>query len=152
MNSTSRPQTLDFPSRIDLWIGLALSLPVVLLLGSAVHLLGSGGEVWVPLLILIGHLGILCAFVLPCSYRVTSERLMIRAGLLKESIPLDDVQSVVPTRSILSAPALSLQRLEVRLRSGGVRIVSPRDSEGFRAAVLRMGGVVAENRSGGPTS
>lgn len=58
----------------------------------------------------------------PCAYQLTHETLAIRMRLIKKQIPYRTIRSVESTRSMESAPALSLTRLRVRHESGYVLI------------------------------
>jgi hypothetical protein len=70
-------------------------------------------------------------------YQVEAEVLEIHSGPFHWSVALSDIQSVRPSRSLLSAPApaLSLDRLELRCASGRQLLVSPRDRMGFLDAI-----------------
>lgn len=70
------------------------------------------------------------ALLLPCRYTVTEEELVIRCGVLKERISLKEIVRVFPASNPLSAPALSLRRVQIDLRKG-FRLVSPVDREKF---------------------
>ena len=56
-------------------------------------------------------------------------------GFLPSRFDVKNAVSVRPTRSILSAPAASLDRLEVKFKKGQPLVVSPRDKQGFVAAL-----------------
>ena len=61
-------------------------------------------------------------------YEITSSKLNVRAGPLRWRITLEDIDEVYPTRSPLSSPALSLDRLLIRYGNGSsVLMVSPED-------------------------
>jgi hypothetical protein len=65
-------------------------------------------------------------------YRVADTELQIRCGPLRWKLALDSVEQVAPSRSVLSGPGLSFDRLRVVYRgaSSGV-LVSPLDRDGF---------------------
>lgn len=66
------------------------------------------------------------------SYTVTDERLIIRSGPFRWRVVLDAIHSVEPSHSLLSSPAVSLDRL--RVRYGPSRrsvLISPDDTERF---------------------
>ena len=68
-------------------------------------------------------------------YRVEAEQLTIRSGPFKWTIRLDEITAVTPSRSPLSSPALSLDRLEIAYAGGKRILVSPRNHEQFIAAI-----------------
>jgi hypothetical protein len=47
------------------------------------------------------------------SYTLTSSHLLVRSGPFRWLIPLDSIQSIMPTRDPLSSPALSIDRLRI---------------------------------------
>lgn len=83
-------------------------------------------------------------------YEVGNTHLVIRSGPFRWVIPLDSIQEVAPTRSPLSAPALSLDRLLIRHPGRALGImISPEDPQGFlRELVLRSPGLAHEAGGG----
>jgi hypothetical protein len=75
--------------------------------------------------------------LLTTDYTVTDTQLLIRSAHVARAIPLAEIVSVIPTRSNRSSPALSLDRLEIRYGTDGSILVSPRDRDGFLAALDR---------------
>jgi hypothetical protein len=67
-------------------------------------------------------------------YVVTDTSLLVTCGVGKVTVPLADITSVRRTATVLSAPALSLDRLEVQ-HAGGAVVISPADRERFVAAL-----------------
>ena len=72
---------------------------------------------------------------LDTTYHITSRDLVVRSGPLRITVPLADIRQVRRTRSVLSAPALSLRRLEVGYGKGSQVVISPADEAGFLAAL-----------------
>ena len=129
------PPSLVFPSRIDAWLAAVVLLAVLSPLAVvAVQGAGSGAEqvvVWVTALLPLLAGGLL---LLPCRYTLAGDHLHIRCGLIRQRIAYRDITGIAPSRSILSAPALSLQRVKVSYRRGrgqGFQLVSPRERERF---------------------
>ena len=58
----------------------------------------------------------------------------MKNGFSTQSIPLKDITHIIPTNSMLSAPALSLDRIEIRYEGGNI-VISPKDKEGFYRAI-----------------
>jgi hypothetical protein len=118
-----------FASKVDRWVIAVLALPLG---SSAIGAATSGMPLtWlVPALMTAGMLPLL----LWTEYELTSSTLRIRCGFFRTSVPLAAIEKVQPSRSALSAPALSLDRLDVQYRGGRV-LISPRDRAGFIAAL-----------------
>jgi hypothetical protein len=64
------------------------------------------------------------------SYTLTETDLEIRCAFVRMTIPFRSITRVQPTRTLQSAPALSIDRLEIR-HDGGVAVISPKDRTGF---------------------
>ena len=122
------------PSKVDIWIAfLLVAGPLVLInLGMYLHSTGMepNGSGCLVAGITVGVVTWLLAF--PCQYTLEEERLLVQAGLLKWRIPYSDIDSAELSNSLLSGPALSRQRIEVRHAKGRI-LISPNDRESFLA-------------------
>ena len=116
---------LVFFSRIDAWLVLSVGAAVGLCFYLAWHLQRP------PALAIAGlTVAAVVALTVPCKYTLKANHLAIRCGVLHWRLPYADIAGVAPSRSILSAPALSLKRVAVSCRRT-VHLVSPRDRERF---------------------
>ena len=79
-------------------------------------------------LIVLGIVLVLSGFRV--RYWIADSVLHVRASLFRWKIPVDSIVGVKPSRSWMSAPALSLDRLEIQHKRGTV-LISPRDEEDF---------------------
>ena len=68
-------------------------------------------------------------------YEIVGTELLVRSGPLKWTIPVAEIQDITPSRNILSAPALSLDRLKIRFGKRAFILVSPEDKDGFLRAI-----------------
>lgn len=141
MSETRPPDSAAvYPSKRDLWIAALLWISVATMLFgawvvwqvpdrspyqvglTAVFLLFAGFIVW----ILHGT-----------RYELRGDRLVIRSGPFRWSRSLHAIREVRPTHNPLSSPALSLDRLAVRIRGHKLPVlVSPVRREEFLADVL----------------
>ena len=65
-------------------------------------------------------------------YRLDGDELTIRCGILfKRTLSIQSIRSIRPTRNPLSAPAASLDRLEITFNKYDTILVSPKDKEAF---------------------
>ena len=69
-------------------------------------------------------------------YWIADSILHVRASFFRWKIPVDSIVSVKPTRSWMSGPALSLDRLEI-LHKRGVVLISPRERDEFVRELAR---------------
>lgn len=68
-------------------------------------------------------------------YEVSGDTLRIVCGPFRQRIMISDITAIEPTRSMLSSPALSLDRLRIRHGKNRRVLVSPADKRGFIRAV-----------------
>jgi hypothetical protein len=64
-------------------------------------------------LLILGGVG---AIVFPVRYRITNDELVVHSGVWTIRVPLHTIERVAPSRSVLSSPALSLDRIAVQYR------------------------------------
>lgn len=68
-------------------------------------------------------------------YEIHGADLLVRSGPLKWTVPIAEIREITPSRNILSAPALSLDRLKIRFGKRAFVLVSPEDKDGFLRAI-----------------
>tara|TARA_Y100000588_G_scaffold146332_1_gene160150 strand:+ start:1112 stop:1990 length:879 start_codon:yes stop_codon:yes gene_type:complete len=125
---------LRFRLKIDGWVITATVLPVLIGLYPAGRA-ATEGHIWVPLVVFT-PVALIGWGLSSTSYTVTNYELDVRCMWLRELIPLDSIRSLRPSRSLLSALALSLDRIELVHATGRTQ-VSPRDRDGFVAILSR---------------
>jgi hypothetical protein len=116
-----------YPSRVYAWLIVVMIGAVSLVLFQAwLSFDRSSMDGLLSLGILGLMLGIGVAFGYPCEYTLEPQQLLIRSGIIRQRIPYRDITSVEPSRSLWSAPALSLRRVKVS-HGRGFCLVSPRE-------------------------
>lgn len=137
---------LVFYSKIDLWmhvvfIGTTLG---VISLPYFYYKTSKDVSLMQSLLVMIMPVLFSLATLLPCYlytyYKVDDSELFIKSGLFKWRIPLSEIEYIEPTNSLLSAPALSLDRLMVHYKGDKRVVVSPKDKAGFVTAIRQREG------------
>ena len=127
-----------FKSKIDRWLLILLIAIIVFeVIVMSIAALQAGdpraavGLVVTALLIvaLIGSL------LIGTHYTVAGNTLRVASGPFRWKVPIDQIQSVEATRSPLSSPALSLDRLRIRYGKNRRIMVSPADRRGFLKAI-----------------
>lgn len=123
-----------FYSKIDLW------LVALLLAGVSPAILPLFWNFnWVLLGIDVLVLLFLADLFRNTKYEIVGKRLVVKSGiLLRVSCDIFLLQSVSKTRTFLSAPALSLDRIKINVEGGGLLIVSPRQKQEFISALLAV--------------
>jgi membrane protein YdbS with pleckstrin-like domain len=128
--------TETYRSKVDTWLLWVLwSTPAVVLVaaGSAAW----SGALPIPVALLV----VASASLLPwwlirsTRYELSETTLRVRSGPWRWDIPITDIRAIVPTRSPLSSPALSLERLRIEYGTGRSLMISPVDPERFLRAL-----------------
>ena len=137
--------TIWFRSKVDWWLAL------VLLVAPAISLVGwftaADAERWAASTGLLVLGAIYLGLLFPMKYGLTATHLVVRHGLVRQRIELAKITSVEPTRSPLSSPALSLDRLRITSGTGFFKkvMISPAAKKEFlvelalRARLVRNG-------------
>jgi PH (Pleckstrin Homology) domain-containing protein len=116
---------MTYPSKVDGWVGAVLALvPAALLLEGIFlrsTLLGT---------IAFSALIVYALVVFPTNYTIGPDALIVRSGVIRSSIPYQDIRTIRASGSWLSASALSLDRLEIAYGNSRT-LISPRDQAGF---------------------
>lgn len=127
-----------FPSKIDLWLVVVL----VLVLSTQAYALFSVISGTAPLSAKYTMVGtttlvylLVASILLRTHYTVEGGVLTIACGPITRTIKLDEITRVTETRSVLSSPALSLDRLRIQYRKNRSIMISPADKRGFLAAI-----------------
>ncbi|MDR0534018.1 MAG: PH domain-containing protein [Verrucomicrobiales bacterium] len=116
-------------SAVDWWLALILA-------GVPAALIISGACIGDKILMLSGLLvGVVIALLaVPCHYTLTNQALIIKCGLIKQTIPLEKIHDAGKTYNPLSSPALSIKRVKVTGTNGKIlTLVSPKDRDAFIA-------------------
>ena len=137
MSKTIRPTVYD--SAVDWWIAALILLSPLTAVGIGVYLLIDGQADGAMYLFLMGAgvLVLTIALTYPCRYTILDDSLSIRCGIVFYQIPLNEIESVEPSGSWLSAPALSLQRVKVRSKNRTI-LISPEPREEFIEDLRRV--------------
>ena len=119
-----------YRSKIDCW--LAVLIPALTIL-PALPLVISGEDIWVVvLLVFIAALEL--AVVTGFRYVIDGSKLIVKALYVINSGTYDigNIVEITPTRTILSSPAASLDRIAISLSNSRIPLViSPVDKEAF---------------------
>ena len=71
-------------------------------------------------------------------YVLKEEVLLVKGGLVDENIKVASIKSIEETHTLISAPALSFDRLEIRYNKHDSVIVSPRNKQAFIDSLLTV--------------
>jgi hypothetical protein len=137
-----------YRSKVDWWLGVLLGLaPALVVVGGVLAVVGGAPS---DAYAAVGGLAVLGAvyggLVLPMRYGMSDRELVVRHGLVRQRIRLADITEVKRTRSPLSSPALSLDRLAVKFGEGMFRsvMISPLEREAFLEELARKAGLARD--------
>ena len=118
---------MRFSSKIDLWLVLVLGGATAATLWGLRQVLAEPDAFAVGVAFVVAALGVGLLLWL-----------LVRCGPFRTRIALDQIRSVKPSRSLASAPALSLDRLAVAYGRVGSVLISPKDKAGLIAALRQQ--------------
>ena len=115
-----------FPSKRDSWLGL-LIWGLMLLAAIPAFLQPGKGQliIMVAVILFIGWIWF------GTGYEILDDELKVRCGPFRQRIPLQEIREIKRTRSPLSSPACSLDRMEIKYGKSKRVMISPADQEGF---------------------
>jgi hypothetical protein len=115
-----------FPSKRDWWLGLLIW--GLMLLGAVPALLKPGKGQFIIMIAVILFIGWIW---FGTGYEILENELKISCGPFRQRIPLQEIKEIKRTRSPLSAPACSLDRIEIKYGKSKRVMISPANKEGF---------------------
>ena len=130
---------MRFESKRDAWLVLMLrGLPFVVLLIIAAIWYSQGRDMRGPfvgvVLLLIFEIFFFEATMRSTYYVIEGDTLLIRSGIFRWRVPIRSIRSITPTRSALSSPAMSLDRLRIDYEQKAI-MVSPEEKRRFIEAL-----------------
>ena len=128
-----------FASKVDRWIVMVTIVPMVAAAGAiaAATVAHPGREMLFPIAMLLLLAFLITRTFRATDYRIEGEELTVRSGPFRWRIEIGSIGSIRPTRSAVSAPALSLDRLRIEY-GGRAILVSPREKEQFIRELLAI--------------
>jgi PH (Pleckstrin Homology) domain-containing protein len=135
MYAEAKMTAMRFESKRDAWIVLLLRvMPIVVL---AVVVLAwyqehrnMRGPIIGAVLLIAFEVFFFESVMRTTYYVVDGGTLVIRSSFITWRVPIASIRSITPTRSALSSPALSLDRLRIEYGSKAI-LVSPEDKRRF---------------------
>jgi len=132
----------EFESKRDTWLMLILGGSIVIDIAVAVFLVRAEMPLLpktLTIIVLLASAMLILSIMRGTRYVVDREYLVACCGPFRWRVPLAEIRSIDPTRSPLSSPALSLDRLKISYGDGKALLVSPADKARFRNALGRPG-------------
>lgn len=129
---------LVFKSRVDTWLVVVLLAPLGALSWQVLRetTRRPSAEHWIIAAVAASVIGLVTWLFAATDYTITGPDLTIRSGPFRTTIPIASIRRIRASRTLLAGPALSLRRLELDHGTYDVAIVSPKDRDGFVAALV----------------
>jgi hypothetical protein len=127
-----------FVSKVDAWLPgvfVAVVLIQIAALAGAAAQAEDAPSILVGAAVLLLTTALFIWFLRGTYYDVSGDTLRIVCGPFRQRIMVRDITAIEPTRSMLSSPALSLDRLRIRHGKNRRVLVSPADKRGFIRAL-----------------
>ncbi len=122
-----------YKSKIDWWLGLALIYPIFRSIVSI-----TKGE-W------IGYLGIVLCFLIivfiskSTRYIIAENQLIVKCMfIINNRIEISKIKKIEKTNSLLSSPALSLDRIAIKFNKYDEVYISPKERQKFIEDLLKI--------------
>ena len=137
-----------FRSKVDTWLLAVLAAAAIVAL-VAVGLSAIAGEMpwFAGLATLLVSAALPVWIVASTRYELSDASLRVDCGPFRWRIAIADIRTVTPTRSPLSSPALSLDRLRIEYGAGRAIMISPSDKDAFMRALDARRGVAGGVRA-----
>lgn len=124
-------QTLKRMTTYRSKLGPELIIPVFMLTGGT-GILMAVEQIWLGFALIVFLLAFIIHLFLTTYYQVDGNTLNIRCGFfLKISINIDTIKTIRETRNPISAPATSLDRIEISYNKYNTVLISPKYKEAF---------------------
>jgi len=117
-----------YKSEVDLWFKI---LTASILILPILFMPFGGLVIWPAVLICAATAAFMVWLCLATKYEITEDALIIYGGVFKVNIRKSDITSIRESRSIISSPAFSLDRLEIQYEAGKMILISPKNRAEF---------------------
>ncbi|XMB85296.1 PH domain-containing protein [Mycoplasmatota bacterium WC44] len=121
-----------FVSKRDLWLGILI---FGFIGGITLFMIIDIGLTMISVLFLIVF-GFCCWLWFRTGYRIVDGEIIIYSGPFKSRVNINEITTIRKTSSIISSPALSLDRIELMNNKKTLIIISPKDKDAFFTSLL----------------
>jgi len=126
--------SLVFRSKRSAWFSIAVLLPSLFMIVIAFQ------DPWYMSLVMLPVVILIVPVYFRTFYKIHDiNQLSVVCGLFyKKTFPVNEIISLRPTNNVMSSPALSLDRLELRFRDRKTLLISPVNQYQFTEALLAI--------------
>ena len=126
---------MRFRSKVDTWLLIVVLAASLLALAGAATAFQSGAGLASVALLVVAGVGLPLWILASTTYTVEAGVLLVRSGPFRWHISAAEINRISASRSLLSSPALSLDRLLIEYGSKKSLLVSPVQKEEFLRAL-----------------
>lgn len=120
-------------------IGLELVIPIALVFGIVLFRAVSENPSWLGIIILLSVILFVIHMFLTTNYTIDNEHLTIKCGFFfNKTIDIKTIKVISETNNLLSAPATSLDRLEITYGKFDAVIISPKRKAEFINDIITL--------------
>ena len=124
-------------------IGLEFVIPITLFFGTILFLTIYDKPSWLGFSILLAVISIIVHLFTSTTYTIENECLKIKCGILyNKSVSIKEIKTISETNSLLSSPALSLDRLAISFGKYDCVIISPKQKKEFIDTIVSLNSTV----------
>ncbi len=122
---------MDFTSKKDTWLTFLIWGTTILMIWLMIVEL----NIW---MFLIGAvtIALFLSFWFGTRYKIEAQLLHVQSGPFRSTVRIEDIKRLKATKTLLSGPALSLDRIEILHKQYDIVIVSPKDKTAFVQALI----------------
>lgn len=122
-----------YKSKIDWWLGLPLLYPIFLSVSSMIE-----GE-WIGYVGMITILLFIVFISKSTRYIIVENQLIVKCMfIVNDRIEISKIRKIEKTNSLLSSPALSLDRIAIRYNKFDEVYISPKEKQAFVDELLNV--------------
>lgn len=117
-----------YKSKIDYWlVGTMYLITIIPSIPALIYAFS-----WILVFLVVILLAFASVLIFNTKYIIENETLTIKCGFfLVEKYNIQQIRSIQNTNTIMAAPAISLDRIEIRLTNRNAVVISPQDKHRF---------------------
>ena len=120
-------------------IGLELFIPIATVVATVIILLSMSSPKWLGIVILLPVILFIIHLFMNTHYTIKGDLLKIKCGFLfNKTINIQSITKISETTNPMSAPATSLDRLEIRYNTYDYVIISPKHKRAFIEELISL--------------
>lgn len=118
-----------FPTRRDIWMGILIWAIIFIFLKGLYHSISQLSLIGIIIMsILLYCVGAMWFYT---RYIIQDNMLVIRYGVIKQTIHIQDIKAIRKTTNPFVAPSLSIHRIEINYGKYKTTQISPKDIKSF---------------------